>query len=890
MGMFSFLKPHIIGLIIVVLLVVIYVLRPKVKEGLEAGKRLLVNDMSNQDTKIATDIVRQVRKDNLGTISDFNQIQALGGDGGNGLPVVSDAEVFVRADGEQDKKDLNRVNASEVIVLNDSVRAKEATCDALNSSDKNIMAKLDSMIGTDCGYCVPTAKFNYGNNDGPLTDVCPGPKKNWIKTRDQFDQFYKEYERGICAKVDYCEDMTGEKAICGWSPLEGKAYVKETNPSDPTRVLPKYPEDRNAFMGDSDRMKYGLINGAKCKEFASMNPCVGKNMNTGPHSDECLRSVWKKVGCSPEGSSIRNAGQMNWWKRRGIKAVESDMKLYKKYNDSLDYKVAAYYMPKCSGKDPTPCDPRWKNKPIACYQAAFKEIGGSEKGRLYPSDEKFRNYPKKYEDLKKKVQNGTMSVDEFKKIVSKEKHMLLDEGETYINRNQSFINVFGSKLPEPQVKIQEVQVGSSPGLNLYVYRAADRNGARGELLVKNPQRVPIVKFDTGFLRRKEIDTPQSDFVYLLFEGHVSYPEGAREVQFRTTSDDGSRLYINNKLEVDNWGLHGKRGINGTKRRITQNKEDLRLEFYEWGGAANIELMWAIDGQDYEIIPAKYLSAPAPKKQVTRSTDWQCVTGVGVPVRINPTGDVECASKNNKDCMWGGCDEKRIEEATRHTSTALACGDEHKAKWGGTGYGGNHWCQKSLDAIQRKLNSRGDWGIWLTLVHQKGKHIYSMSESYYGYSTNYRGRGTLVPELSEGPQPPFMEGSFTYNDKIVTFMRARERYIKDAYRRQEAFCACGHYLSDSGYGRHTKYLSSYKTPSSGCSSGRHRINNCGWRRGHPSAGFVIFMGHKNDIVNFLNEKKSLHAVWFLDVKDEFKRHAGSSNYARLKNFMENNSYA
>jgi hypothetical protein len=684
--------------------------------------------------------------------------------------------------------------------------------------------------------------------------------------------------------------MAGEKAICGWSPLEGKAYVKEINPSDPTRVLPKYDEDRNSFMSDSDRMQYGLINQAKCKEFASMNPCVGKNMNTGPHSDACLKSVWKKVGCASEGTAINSTTQLNWWKRRGIKDVTSDMKLYKQYNDSLDYNVAKNYMPKCSGKDPTPCDPRWQNKPIECYQAAFKEVGGSEKGRLYPSTEKFRNYPKKYDDLKKKVQNGSMSVDDFKKIVSKEKSMLLDEGEAYINRNQSFINIFGSKLPEPQVKIQEVQVGSSPGLNLYVYSTTNSSGTRGELLVKNPQRVSVVKFDSGFLSRKEIDTPQSDYVYLLFDGYVSYPEGAREVQFRTTSDDGSRLYINGKLEVDNWGLHGKRGMNGTKRRITQNKEDLRLEFYEWGGAANLELMWSIDGQNFEIIPAKYLSAPAPKKQTTRATDWQCVPGVGVPVRINPAGDVECASKNNKDCIWAGCNEERIEEANRYTSTALGCGEEHKKHYGGTGYGGNHWCQRSLDAIQQRLNSRGEWGIWLTLVHQKGKQMYSISESYYGHSaTSYSGRGTLVPELSDGPQPPFMEGSFTYNDKMVTFMRARERYIQDAYRRHQSFCACGHYLNDSGNGRQTKYLSNTKT-GSGCGNGAHKIIDCGWRSGQDSAGFVIFMGHKNDIVNFLNERKSLNPVWFLDVKDEFMRHAGASNYAKLKSFMENNSYA
>ena len=67
------------------------------------------------------------------------------------------------------------------------------------------------------------------------------------------------------------------------------------------------------------------------------------------------------------------------------------------------------------------------------------------------------------------------------------------------------------------------------------------------------------------------------------------PEESGEFRISIRSDDGSRLYVNGELFIDNWGLHA--GV--TKgRAITLTKGtpvDIRLEYFESDGGALVEL-------------------------------------------------------------------------------------------------------------------------------------------------------------------------------------------------------------------------------------------------------------------------------------------------------------
>ena len=72
--------------------------------------------------------------------------------------------------------------------------------------------------------------------------------------------------------------------------------------------------------------------------------------------------------------------------------------------------------------------------------------------------------------------------------------------------------------------------------------------------------------------------------------------------FYTSSDDGVRLWVNNQLIVNNWTDHGVTENSGVITLSAGKKYDIKLEFYENGGAAVIKLSWAYPGQAKQIIP------------------------------------------------------------------------------------------------------------------------------------------------------------------------------------------------------------------------------------------------------------------------------------------------
>lgn len=79
--------------------------------------------------------------------------------------------------------------------------------------------------------------------------------------------------------------------------------------------------------------------------------------------------------------------------------------------------------------------------------------------------------------------------------------------------------------------------------------------------------------------------------------------------FYLRSDDGSRLYINNTLVVDNWSDHAADAQyekSGSIALTRGQKVDIRVEYYENAGDAAIYLSWASPWLDKEIIPTTQL--------------------------------------------------------------------------------------------------------------------------------------------------------------------------------------------------------------------------------------------------------------------------------------------
>ena len=98
---------------------------------------------------------------------------------------------------------------------------------------------------------------------------------------------------------------------------------------------------------------------------------------------------------------------------------------------------------------------------------------------------------------------------------------------------------------------------------------------------------------------------QADNFSARWSGQVLAP-AAGTYTFTTLSDDGVRLYVNGQLLIDNWTNHAAVENSGTIALAANQKYDIRLDFYERGGAATIRLSWAYPGRAVQVVPQSAL--------------------------------------------------------------------------------------------------------------------------------------------------------------------------------------------------------------------------------------------------------------------------------------------
>jgi hypothetical protein len=112
----------------------------------------------------------------------------------------------------------------------------------------------------------------------------------------------------------------------------------------------------------------------------------------------------------------------------------------------------------------------------------------------------------------------------------------------------------------------------------------------------------------------------SQFVGAVWTGFIEMPRtGDGFLELGLDSDDGSKLFIGDKLVVDNDGLHGMKMVWG-KIALGAGKHPLRVEFFENGGGAGIIMEWKANGLNQGVVPASALTRK--EMPVTAATDVQ----------------------------------------------------------------------------------------------------------------------------------------------------------------------------------------------------------------------------------------------------------------------------
>jgi hypothetical protein len=100
---------------------------------------------------------------------------------------------------------------------------------------------------------------------------------------------------------------------------------------------------------------------------------------------------------------------------------------------------------------------------------------------------------------------------------------------------------------------------------------------------------------------------QEDYFNFQFEGYLYISNGG-SYQFQTTSDDGSRLSIDNVVNVDNDGQHGARTITGSSISLSSGAHVINVKYFEYDGGQSLQVKYkgADTGGNWVVIPDQAL--------------------------------------------------------------------------------------------------------------------------------------------------------------------------------------------------------------------------------------------------------------------------------------------
>jgi hypothetical protein len=436
------------------------------------------------------------------------------------------------------------------------------------------------LVDNNCGYCWYTNKFQYGDQNGPVADVCP--KNGWAPPGNKASYFCEKMrEQKICRKVKDCGGTNGEASICGWCPTSAQALVmgdskdvtentiyrwktgsckplggeaamwcqgganatrtrcespkgsagsstytytrdywfwetpkcpsgttkysthggwspwlkhhahcKHTSPPIPKRTRcyweekmnskiipkarrvkwPKYKDDwdkcRNGVSKDlvqqQASFKPGLVPPGECEKFKQEFPCMSPKALTGPHSGDCLQSLWKNSGCSGQvrnqiAKSGLNAGtEFGWWNSHSYSDAQGNMNSYAANANSRNYNKAQKYTKACYNENVDACNPRFNPRPKECTQRLYNVMGGKAPGKLNPKNE--NKWPTSWVDSRWKKE-GTWSTGKYQNEIANtktqantSKSMLRQQPRKYDLAARTNMQIYGNKPAPPFAK------------------------------------------------------------------------------------------------------------------------------------------------------------------------------------------------------------------------------------------------------------------------------------------------------------------------------------------------------------------------------------------------------------------------------------------------------
>ncbi|MBS0263146.1 MAG: HEAT repeat domain-containing protein [Planctomycetes bacterium] len=141
-----------------------------------------------------------------------------------------------------------------------------------------------------------------------------------------------------------------------------------------------------------------------------------------------------------------------------------------------------------------------------------------------------------------------------------------------------------------------------------------QRGIQVDYFYPNPPNVAVETLarlkpqESGIVREIVLNVPQrkeADAFALRFTGMIQVPTSGKYTFF-IASDDGSRLYLDNKLLIDNDRLQGMNEMSATVELLA-GAHPLIVTYFDNGGGDGLEVAWAGPGFNKQKIPAERLT-------------------------------------------------------------------------------------------------------------------------------------------------------------------------------------------------------------------------------------------------------------------------------------------
>lgn len=114
-----------------------------------------------------------------------------------------------------------------------------------------------------------------------------------------------------------------------------------------------------------------------------------------------------------------------------------------------------------------------------------------------------------------------------------------------------------------------------------------------------------------FVRQRDIVVTSTDGLVspysVVWTGELQV-DVAGPTSFGTNSDDGSLVYVDGQLAVDNGGSHGAEYQEGAPLELSAGRHPIEIRYFQDGGSHRFELYWSQPGQGRQLVPPDRLFA------------------------------------------------------------------------------------------------------------------------------------------------------------------------------------------------------------------------------------------------------------------------------------------